>query len=199
MPTGYTEAIQRGISFNDFVMRCARAMGACVMMRDDPMDKPIPERFEPSDYHTKKLKEIEEELSMLRSMSPEQMDAAALIAYEAEINYAREGLKKNTEILAKYKEMLRMVRAWNPPTSDHDGLKQFMIDQITSSINFDCSSGYYTEKISTAKRLSGQEWKDEKEKKLLKDMAYHTKEKTDEIYRTESRNEWIKALRESLA
>ncbi|KKK60691.1 hypothetical protein LCGC14_3021870, partial [marine sediment metagenome] len=30
MPTGYTACIKDGISFEKFVMQCARAMGACV-------------------------------------------------------------------------------------------------------------------------------------------------------------------------
>jgi hypothetical protein len=37
MPTGYTAAIGEGIEFDKFVMQCARAMGACVMMRDEPI------------------------------------------------------------------------------------------------------------------------------------------------------------------
>ena len=50
MPTEYTDAIADGISFNDFMMKCARGMGALIMMSDEPSDAPILEQFEPSDY-----------------------------------------------------------------------------------------------------------------------------------------------------
>jgi len=36
MPTGYTNCIKDGVTFEQFVWKCARAMGALVMMRDEP-------------------------------------------------------------------------------------------------------------------------------------------------------------------
>jgi hypothetical protein len=35
MPTGYTDKIKDGISFEEFVLSCARQFGACISMRDD--------------------------------------------------------------------------------------------------------------------------------------------------------------------
>ena len=44
MPTGYTYDLYDGkdIEFPDFVMKCARAFGALIEIRDDPMDAAIP-------------------------------------------------------------------------------------------------------------------------------------------------------------
>lgn len=36
MPTGYTADIKDGIDFKTYAMNCARAFGACVMLRDEP-------------------------------------------------------------------------------------------------------------------------------------------------------------------
>jgi len=73
MPTGYTaKLMESGQTFQDFVMQCARAFGACVMMRDDPMDAPIPERFEPSDYNVKRLAEAKAELVKLQAMTNDE-------------------------------------------------------------------------------------------------------------------------------
>ena len=55
MPTGYTSKIADGIGFKDFALSCARAFGACIEMRDDPSDKPIPNEFKPNDYHKKRM------------------------------------------------------------------------------------------------------------------------------------------------
>ena len=57
MPTGYTLELYDGkdITFEEFVLKCARAFGALINMRDEPRDAPIPERFEPSYYHLKEL------------------------------------------------------------------------------------------------------------------------------------------------
>ena len=66
MPTGYTaELMEKGEPFNRFVMRCARAFGALIDLRDAQMDAPIPEKFEPSDYHVKALAKALAELERL--------------------------------------------------------------------------------------------------------------------------------------
>lgn len=53
MPTGYTAAVEDGTitEFDDFAWQCARAFGALIMMRDDPMSAPIPQKFEPTAEH----------------------------------------------------------------------------------------------------------------------------------------------------
>lgn len=55
MPTGYTWDIKDEITFEQFIMNCARAFGALVEMRDEPRDKKIPDELKPSDYHNKEL------------------------------------------------------------------------------------------------------------------------------------------------
>ena len=79
MPTGYTaKLMENGQSFQEFVMFCARAMGVCVMMRDDSLDKPIPEKFEPSDYELKEMAKARTELDRLLSMTKKQAKAYGL-------------------------------------------------------------------------------------------------------------------------
>ena len=85
MPSAYTAAVSDGIDFKTFVLRCARAMGACVSMRDDPLDVPIPERFEPSDYHVRKTLEAEAQLETLRAMSPAEAETAAAAEYAEKV------------------------------------------------------------------------------------------------------------------
>ena len=62
MPTGYTAAIAKDITFNDFVMQCAKAM--LIMMRDEPANAPIPERFEPGSHYVNKITEANELLGV---------------------------------------------------------------------------------------------------------------------------------------
>ena len=71
MPTGYTSDIEKGITFNEFTMQCARAFGACISMRDDPGDKPIPKEFKPSTYHIEGIKKAKEKMVQLKKMSLE--------------------------------------------------------------------------------------------------------------------------------
>jgi len=196
MPTGYTEAISKGISFEKFVMQCARAMGACVTMRDDSSDTEIPERFEPSDYYQKRLKETKETLKRLQKMSLTDAQKQANTEYKSEVVRHKKQIEESHKLNQKYVEMLFQVEQWRPPTQDHEGLKNFMVEQITSSITFDCNAEYYRD--NPPQMLTGEKYLETHTARALSDIDYYEKENRKETARVNSRNIWIKQLRESL-
>lgn len=195
MPTGYTANIKDGITFKQFIMNCARAFGACVTMRDDPQDTPIPEEFKPSDYHIKKLIELQAENKAINAMSIKEATAKAKIEYDEKVVYNEQGIKESNDLRQKYWEMLSKVTNWQPPTDDHKELKDFMVQQITESIAFDCGTEYYKKPVEI---LTGEQWLSKKKQSLLKDIAYYTQQRQEEVERTQKRNEWIKQLRNSV-
>lgn len=197
MPTGYTEKIKDGISFKEFALDCARAFGACVLLRDEPGGgEAIPEKFEPSDYHVKALAEAEKELARIDDMTTSEREASAEAEHNQAERYRKNRLKEKRELKAKYLAMLREVDSWEPPTSDHAELKAFMQKQIKESIDWDCGPDFYSKPTVL---LSGEDWAAEKRQKALKSINYHTTANIEEIQRTENRNTWIQALRESLS
>jgi hypothetical protein len=198
MPTGYTADIKNGITFEKFVMNCARAFGACLPMRDDPQGTTIPDKFEPSDYHPERLKEIHSELNKIDEITEKEAETFAQQEYENEIERCRKYIEEYNKLEDQYRTMLSKVKAWQPPTEDHIELKKFMIEQINSSIKFDCSTKYYIKKLEEIKPLTGIKWLDKERKILLKDLDYHSREWTKEKERINGRNEWVKQLRESL-
>jgi hypothetical protein len=197
MPTGYTHAIQEGISFNDFVMKCARAFGALIEMRDAPSNAPIPEAFKPSDYHLRRIEEAEAALRRAEEWSDEGAEYLAKGAYQEAMTERNSSIQNDTKTLIQYRKMLEKVHLWEPPTPDHQGLKDFMIQQITDSIKWDCGhSDYYERNPITLQ--SGAEYRQEQIDIAKHDIEYHTKEYAKEIELTNGRNQWVKALRESL-
>lgn len=196
MPTGYTARIKDGITFQQFAMNCARAFGACIMMRDDPADKPIPEKFEPSVYHKERLKEAYKELERIDSLSIDESREKAVIEFTKEVQRREQDMKKDRELMNQYKDMLQKVKQWQPPTRDHIEFKEFMVSQIEDSIEFDGMENYYIE--HPIKKITGKEWLVGKRKSALWDIDYHTKEYKAEIERTNQRNKWIRDLRDSL-
>lgn len=202
MPTGYTAGVQDGkiTSFSDFAMQCARAMGACITMRDDPHDVEIPEKFEPSLYRKEKIVEIKAEIEEINRLSSDQIEIRAKKEYEDEVERIHSTLVETATSKARYTSMLHNVRAWTPPTSDHQGLKDFMIEQLESSLEHDCSNmeRYYAKQLDELTILNAVEWRDDWLESLNKDLVYYTKEHEDEIKRTSDRTQWIKDLRESL-
>ncbi|WP_312381575.1 hypothetical protein [Stutzerimonas balearica] len=196
MPTGYTAPIADGITFEQFVMGCARGFGALIMMRDEPANAPIPERFEPSDYHLCKLDEAHSRFDEISSLTPEACEHRAAQQYHDAETQRRIRIKEIGELRQKYDAMIQAVDEWAPPSAEHIHLKEFMRKQLTESIDFDCDASYYA--IETP-RLSGQVWLEQQLEKARRDIAYHEQQHKEEVERTNQRNEWLRLLRESLA
>lgn len=196
MPTGYTADIKDGIDFKTYAMNCARAFGACVMLRDEPGggDR-IPDTFEPSDYHLKAVEKAQGELAALEAMTNAELEHAAASSWNvAEIDRLMrlEDKRKQREA---YEAMLAKAVAWKAPTPDHEELRKFMYEQIEKSIDFDCGGAY--DKMPSL-RLTGEAWFAEQSAKLSRDVRYHEKEYAGEVSRAATRTEWVRALRAAL-
>ena len=194
MPTGYTADVGDGkvTTLQDFALRCARAFGATIMMRDEPWDKPIPERFEPTAYHVEKLDTLRKQLSEFDAATPEERAVASAVENE-ELEARHAGYReKNEQTRERYVAMIAKVEGWRVP-SELSELRGFMLDQLRRSIDFDCCA------YETPKYFTGPAWAVAHREKLLKEIAYHEKAHAEEVERVAGRNRWIKALRDVLA
>jgi len=194
MPTGYTCKIKDGISFNDFVMGCARAFGALVTMREDPMDAAIPDTIEPDPYHLKKLKEAEAELKRQNTLTLADFCDMSEAAHREAVKAQERRKQENHDLHNAYLSMLADVGKWEPPTPDHAELKEFMIQQIKESIRFDCYPASDAEP-----QMAPDDYKAKLLEQTARDIAYHKKEWEAEVDRCEKRTRWIQQLKASLA
>ena len=197
MPTGYTAAISDGITFREFALQCARAFGATISMRDDPLSADLPDKFAPSPYNRDRLKEEKEKLERIESMSMSELEAEAEKEYTDTVAQYTKYIKKAKVLQEKYKCMLAQVKRWRPPTADHENLKDFMQKQILESIQFDCDTKCWEKAIPKCQK-TGKEWQTVKVAELLRSIGYNAAEWEKEKTRTASRSAWVKALRESL-
>lgn len=198
MPTGYTHCVQDGsvTEFREFALRCARGMGACVMLRDDPLDDGIPETLPTEgEYHTAQINELKQRLGELRRMSLADAEKAATKEYDDALKRHREYLDEKELQRQRYEAMLAEVDKWIPPTDDHRGLKDFMVSQLRESINFDCSTTYVTAPVPAA---SGAAWLSDKISDCERDLKHHAEERAKQQTREASRQAWVDALRASL-
>ena len=195
MPTGYTADIQKGISFEQYALNCSRAFGALIVMRDEPSDAEIPDQFKPSDYHLKAGNEAKQELIEIELMTAEEVSKKALADFNKAEAYRLKKIDECIVIEDRYNEMLVKAHAWTSPSNDHDKLKEFMISQIKESIKFDCGDDYYQ---TPAKELTGEQWRSNRLISLHESIARHVKGYSEEVDRTNGRNEWIELLRDSL-
>lgn len=195
MPTGYTARLCDGKqSFEDFVMSCARAFGALVTMRDDDANAAIPQEFKPSVYHRDAHEEAARKLAKFEAMTEAEADQLAKEAYSQAIAEWQKSRDDRAKRRDRLDSMRWDVKAWTPPTPEHQGLKSFMLEQLDTTIQFDCNGDGYPK----PRLLSGADFKLDGVEKAIADVAYHRAEYAKEVERCAGRTEWVRALRESL-
>ena len=203
MPTGYTAGILDGkiTTFPQFAKQCMRAFGATIHMRDDDMDAEFQERT-PSDYHTKEIAKAKQSLKDAEVLSDEVIIANKKKELEESKQYHIKSIEKAKIDTKNMNAILKEVNAWQPPTSEHTGIKDFMADQIVKTIDFDCKTKYHDEGLAKVElellTLNAKSIREEMIAKAKKDFEHHTKEYNADAERCEKSNQWVSDFINSL-
>lgn len=203
MPTGYTAGILDGktTTFPQFAKLCMRAFGATIHMRDDDMGIDYKQRT-PSDYHIDKIKEARKVLKDVDNLTDDEIIANHKAELEKNKTYHLGAIKKAEEGEQRLNAILAEIQKWEPPSSDHVELKNFMIDQIEKTIDFDCKPKYhvdYLEQITKdLSNLQASEIRKNIIEKANKDLKYHTDEHNLDVERCNKSNKWVSDLLNSL-
>ena len=197
MPTGYTaKLMDEGQTFQEFTLGCARAFGALISMRDDPSDAQIPDEFAPSGFHEQRLAEAHEELARLRAMSlKEEIAFFGRTEKDKDLTSTENLLRGYLEQNNRIDEMAERVRAWYPPTSEHQGLKDFMLQQLEISYN---STKYLRDQLREVTAKLPMDYYISAVAQAERNIRYHAKEHAKEVQRANERTAWVRQLKESL-
>jgi hypothetical protein len=197
MPSGYTSTLaDQEQSFREFVLHCARAFGACIHQRDDPGND-LPKLLEEDTYH---LDEYNKALLKYKNFSEQtvgQWKQRFTQEKKDRIKRSQDRIKKNAKQIARYKLMLDKVKKWKEPSPLHQGLKDFMVEQLTQSIEWDTDK-YAADELKSAKKLTFEPWKKEIIDSLKGSMDYHFEYIEKEKTKVVKANQWISALYDSL-
>lgn len=199
MPTSYTSIIhdRDDATFAEFVWTCARAFGAFIEQRDDSLNTPPVMKETPASFYDTNLHAAEASLRRFDAMS----DAELMAEQESYITDARrnaeEGIRKTEALRSRYESMLAAVEAWEPPTRDHQGLKDFMRQQLDDSIAFDCVDTYWRDQL-TIKPMDVAQYRRERRSALVRSVERARTSLAEERNRVARRNEWKRALVESV-
>ena len=197
MPTGYTSKLHDGSqTFEEFALGCARAFGALIRLRDEDFTLPVPQEFVPERYHHDEWEKLQKELSDALSKSDKEWEKLANKSFQSANAYRAVQEAESYERSQRYTDMLGQVKTWNPPTSDHKELKEFMIEQLEKTVEFDTLGDYYERNPVT--KMAPDDFR----KKTIDDISaridYHMKGWLKEIERTRQTNKWVSDLRNSL-
>ena len=151
MANGYVhDLISNKYTMEQWALRCARAFGALITMRDEPTDAPIPTEIKPDSYYADRVTKVKADIEALKAMP----DSVLL---EQQEQVRKDSLKSTLESKARAGDenatcqaMLEKVQAWEPPTPDHQDLKSFMIKSLTEALSH--NSGMYETDIESLSR-----------------------------------------------
>lgn len=190
MPTGYTSVLDStaDTTLKDFILGCSRAFGATIMQRDDPPGPP--EEPKMSDYHSEALVRAHEDLNRYEGMTFHECCDASRIEYVKHKAQHEKSQQENKTVQARYNKMKELVGDWIPPTKDHDGLKEFMLEQLEIGFPHDFEDHYVP--------LGGQSWQKTKIRHAKENIEYHKNGLEKDTQNHNSRIAWIRALYESL-
>ena len=191
MPTGYTTDIYNGkdVSFRDFALTCARQFGACIMQRDDPADEK-PKIMPEESYHTEELKK----LGKFKKPTKAEFEKYVKI----KIADCKETIDKMKKLQKAYTIKIKEAQNWNPPTPEHEGLKKFMIQQLTDSMQFDCNYDHYESELKKLNEITYDDYVNKQKKHHKWKIKYHTDYLEKDLNGIRQRNKWIQDLYNSL-
>lgn len=195
MPTGYTADINENTSFEEFALRCARAFGALVMMRDDALDARIPDEFKTDEHYFTAVREARDNLEKYKSLTDDQLKQEFRDQKERDMLFRTKYLRGKRDKRRAYERMLAMAESWTPPSEGHEGMKKFMVDQLKQSIDHDCDERYYKDETPSP---SFKEWKRERAEVVQQSLVCAEENLQSAIKTAETRTKWVRLLRESL-
>ena len=197
MPTGYTAGIVDDISFTDYALGCARAFGACLDQRDESLaTKPAFSKV--NAYYTEAVTEAAEILDELESMNVPAQQEYGIKRISDRKKIVQDMFNKAIVLRRKYEAILDQARAWNPPSSDFDIFKKFMIEQLEESIKYDCDTEYYVRSLTELSALDPFDMYTEDLAAARKNIEYTSNKLDSEIQRVAQNNKWVADLYKSL-
>ena len=137
MPTGYTSYIKDGkiTSGTEFLKLCTRAFGIAIDLKDESLDVPTPNHFEPHPYYEKAYKDSLVSREKAYSMTLEEVKEDIISKYDDNKGRAAKILEGYKDEDKKYLKVREEVEKWIPPTPEHENLKKFCLEQIDMSLN----------------------------------------------------------------
>lgn len=196
MPTGYTAGIVDGkiTTFPQFAKLCMRAMGATIHMRDEDMNIEYKQRI-PSDFYKKEMEKAKDIIRNASILSDEQIMHEKLQELEESRTYHLNSIEKTKVISDQLLKILYQVRQWTPPTPEHAGLKDFMVNQLVETIKFDGDSTYHEEALAKSEGpLDVKVLRAAMLAKGQEDLAKYTEEYRKEVERCNNSNKWVEQL-----
>ena len=166
------------------------------------MDSPYEPRT-PSEYYVNSLQSQREKLEEMKTMTDEAIVQDFENLLKDSLEYHERELEKTKVNLGRLNSIMESAKSWVPPTEDHEGVRDYMIDQLEITIKADGDPSYHVNKIVQAKKeleegIGPKVYREEKIKEIEDRISYYGAEVQKELERCKDSNEWMDKFLESI-
>lgn len=196
MATGYTEGILNGKinTFKDFALKCVLAFGASIHLRDETGDVKY-RSAEPTDYHKKAIQDAKKELNRIENLTDDEIINSHIKTLKADKERCLREIEKIKKDREKLEDILAKAENFVPPTQEHEEFRQFMINQLKQTIEFDCNTDFYDREIAKIdnqlKNINVIEIRESMIDYIKENIEYHTKAYEKEVRNCNKSNKWV--------
>lgn len=195
MKTGYVHyLIDNKLDFEAFALTCTRAFGALSHLRNEPLGAPLTEPTV-SNHYAENAKGIEARIAELEGLGPDDRAARGRALREetlAQLERSRQDVEADNAIL---RATLYRAEAWAPPTPEHEKFKEFMCEQLESSMN---DENWYADLLTAVRLKDALGYFQAALDEAREDLVYYVQQQRAEEERVAQNVEWLRQLRTSL-
>lgn len=189
MPSKLTEKIKDGMTFKEFVIKCASTYYPPVGKPIQSANNDLPET-EADPYHLNELSKARDALAKLRAMSNEEIAEWYEKKYEKDAKTFIKESERLEKLQMNYLEIIDELNKWKPSSVLHISFKAFMRKHLMESATADCNPDLL---VSPTKCDPLKAHQTEIER-LEEDIQYHELRYKIEVEKTTERNQWIRQL-----
>lgn len=152
------------------------------------------EWHDPSTYHEEDLAKTQIEIRRLHAMTDAEREREGVRLRVERITSleAREAVRQGE--LARLRVKLVEVEAWEPPTVEHNGLKELMRRQIAEALEREEGCDFYDNLLNEARAMSADDYFTNALAELRRDYVYHMEECRKDKERYQRRRQWAETL-----
>lgn len=203
MPTSYTAKIIEGEvkDFKSFAKLCMRNFGACMHMRDYPLEEAY-FKSEPSDYYLGRIEEEKRKIEAFRNLTDQEIIDEKIDSIKNSIKRHKKKIIELGKLRDKLETFREEIISWTPPGEDYLEIKKFMLDQIETTIRHDCDIDYHSYQLSQLdpdpKKINPSEIRESYIKDSETSISLYLKRHADDIQLCEDKHQWVVKLLESV-
>jgi hypothetical protein len=190
VPNGINSKLYYGeVTFSDWLLGFARDF----ITREYDAEELLPEEFKPNPYYVERLAEARNRVDEVLAWSEVMAELEAQVSYEIELDKWEQHQTELRARLDRYTAMMSKIESWEPPTEEHQALKEFAIRQLREGLDND----FYTD--DKPQKLTGEEFRRQELRVALNKSRVFEDELESERQNAERNTDWAKKLRASLA